>query len=106
MANYPNNLMVPMSDLLIGPLYMPERVGGLVRLRDDGGNPVTLDPCRVVKVWYSIHSGFYIKYRANPSEVNALRRLTVSLLLPDGLIELSRLPAIGGGFRIGCLGGY
>ena len=92
-------------ELLIGPLYTPTRIGDLVRLSGDDGRQVVLDPCRVVKVWYSIHSGFYIKYRANPSEVEALRGFTVSLLLPDGLIELSRLPAIGGGFRIGCCGG-
>ena len=91
-----------MVELLIGPLYTPERVGGLVRLKDDCGRQVVLDPCRVVKVWYSIHSGFYIKYRANPSEAEALRRLTVSILLPDGLIELGRLPAIGGAFKVGC----
>jgi len=45
--------------------------------------------------------------------LRGLRRLVVSVLYPDGLIELSSLPAIGGGFRIGCcerglggLGGY
>jgi len=91
-----------MVELLIGPLCTPERVGSLVRLRDDGGNPVILGPCRIVKVWYNIHGGFYIKYRANPSEVEALRRLTVSILLPDGLVELGRLPAIGGAFKVGC----
>jgi len=91
-----------MVELLIGPLYTPERVGSLVRLRDDGGNPVTLDPCRIVKVWYNIHGGFYVKYRANPSEAGALRRLVVSILLPDGLVELGRLPAIGGAFKVGC----
>jgi len=91
-----------MVELLIGPLYTPERVGGLVRLRDDGGRQVVLDPCRIVKVWYIIHSGFYIKYRANPSEVEALRGLTVSVLYPDGLVELGRLPAIGGAFKIDC----
>jgi hypothetical protein len=91
-----------MVELLIGPLFTPERVGGLVRLRDDGGNPVTLDPCRIVKVWYNIHGGFYIKYRADPSEAEALRGLVVSILLPDGLVELGRLPAIGGAFKINC----
>jgi hypothetical protein len=91
-----------MVELLIGPLYTPERVGGLVRLRDDAGNPVTLDPCRIIKVWYSTYGGFYIRYNANQSEAEALRRLTVGILLPDGLVELSRLPAIGGGFKVGC----
>jgi len=93
-----------MVELLIGPLYTPERVGGLVRLKDDCGRQVVLDPCRVVKVWYSTYGGFYIKYRANPSEVDALKRLTVSILLPDGLVELGRLPAIGGAFKINCEG--
>jgi len=91
-----------MVELLIGPLYTPTRIGNLVRFRDDGGRQVVLDPCRVVKVWYSIHSGFYIKYRANSSEVEALRGITVSILLPDGLVELGRLPAIGGAFKVGC----
>jgi len=91
-----------MVELLIGPLYTPTRVGDMVRLRDDGGNTVTLDPCRIVKVWYNIHGGFYIKYHANPSEAEALRRLTVSILLPHGLVELGRLHEIGGAFQVGC----
>jgi hypothetical protein len=88
--------------VLIGPLYTPVRVGGLVEFRNDAGGTVTLDPCRIVKVWYNVWGGFYIRYNASEGEVEGLRRLIINILHPDGLVELRRVPAVGGGFRIGC----
>ncbi len=88
--------------VLIGPLYTPVRVNGMVEFRDESGRRVTLDPCRIVKVWYNVWGGFYIRYNASEGEVDGLRSLIINALHPDGLVELGRVPAVGGGFRIGC----